>query len=593
MKNKTIKRFALAIIFALILNILPISALAVNDFDFSYGDDSVSLIKPSEYTPTFTSISQAASYLRELLQKRTATALFILETDIFDENLMTVIYNEAMAHTGISTEGDYISKHMDISRCRTSCVEFDGYYRYTFEFTLSYFTTYQEENKVGKKIDEILDDLEIKDMNDYEKAEAIYNYIVNNVTYDYSHLDNLNYRKQFTAYAALIEGTSVCQGYANLFYRMALEAGLECRLISGVAGNVGHAWNIVKLGDIYYNIDATWDSPPENGFNYFLKGSENFDEHHERDPEFLSEEFLKKYPTSIYDYTDSVIETKESTKSVPFIFLTRDFTQITEKDFSDKNVLIVYGKVNDRNTESLLEELNDHSELLKEMDIEVLVVLEKTQFDSEMYYLERRYPDFIITKRHLKDTSLNDALNLFEKEATSPYPVVVLKNSKDEFVHYSTGYLSITQSYLNHIENLTYREPEHIHEYKSEIKLPTCTENGYTIHVCAGCGDEYTDSETEKTGHIFSNNETPNECTVCGYIKEVIVASDSMGDVNLDGYINLDDVIKLLRHISKAEIITDPKEISAGEIVIDGILNLDDVVKLLRYVSKAIPDLKS
>ena len=65
-----------------------------------------------------------------------------------------------------------------------------------------------------------------------------------------------------------------------------------------------------------------------------------------------------------------------------------------------------------------------------------------------------------------------------------------------------------------------------------------------------------------------------------------------LGDVNDDGLINLDDVIKLLRHVSKASIITEPKLLAAGEIIEDGVLDLYDVIHLLRYVSKAIPDLR-
>jgi len=64
------------------------------------------------------------------------------------------------------------------------------------------------------------------------------------------------------------------------------------------------------------------------------------------------------------------------------------------------------------------------------------------------------------------------------------------------------------------------------------------------------------------------------------------------GDVNNDGDINMDDVIKLLRHVAKAEIITDPKLLAAGEIVEDGQVNMDDVIRLLRFVAKAIPNLK-
>ncbi len=65
-----------------------------------------------------------------------------------------------------------------------------------------------------------------------------------------------------------------------------------------------------------------------------------------------------------------------------------------------------------------------------------------------------------------------------------------------------------------------------------------------------------------------------------------------LGDVSGDGIINLDDVIMLLRHVSKAVEITDSDALAASDVTGDGKLNLEDVVKLLRYVSKAIPSLK-
>ena len=92
--------------------------------------------------------------------------------------------------------------------------------------------------------------------------------------------------------AALLDGTAVCQGYATLMYRMLLEVGVDCRVVTGYVDGEGHAWNIVKLGDLYYNIDATFDDgegmdPRE----CFLKNAAHFADH-ERDPEFLTEAFL-------------------------------------------------------------------------------------------------------------------------------------------------------------------------------------------------------------------------------------------------------------------------------------------------------------
>ena len=74
--------------------------------------------------------------------------------------------------------------------------------------------------------------------------------------------------------------------------------------------------------------------------------------------------------------------------------------------------------------------------------------------------------------------------------------------------------------------------------------------------------------------------------------KTSIFKDAEIGDINADGKIDLDDVIVLLRHISKSAIITDPKVLEFCDIVDDGFIDMDDVIRLLRYVSKAIPSLR-
>jgi pullulanase len=51
------------------------------------------------------------------------------------------------------------------------------------------------------------------------------------------------------------------------------------------------------------------------------------------------------------------------------------------------------------------------------------------------------------------------------------------------------------------------------HVYESVVTDPTCTESGYTTHTCPVCGDSYTDSETEPTGHTYGEDEI---CDICG-----------------------------------------------------------------------------
>ena len=59
------------------------------------------------------------------------------------------------------------------------------------------------------------------------------------------------------------------------------------------------------------------------------------------------------------------------------------------------------------------------------------------------------------------------------------------------------------------------------HDYEATVTPPTCTEDGYTTHTCSRCGDTYTDTPTEKSGHTEGGEATCTEdqtCTVCGAV---------------------------------------------------------------------------
>lgn len=59
-----------------------------------------------------------------------------------------------------------------------------------------------------------------------------------------------------------------------LFYRLCKEAGLSVRIISGTGNGGAHAWNIVRIGSKYYNVDCTWDGQGAATYNNFLLKSE-------------------------------------------------------------------------------------------------------------------------------------------------------------------------------------------------------------------------------------------------------------------------------------------------------------------------------
>ena len=90
-----------------------------------------------------------------------------------------------------------------------------------------------------------------------ENAEAIYRYVAQNTTYD-------PYKTEFGSYTGdlapflydtLMNKKSHCDGFSNALALLFEMAGFE--QVEKI-GN-GHTWNCVKIGDAWYNCDATAD----------------------------------------------------------------------------------------------------------------------------------------------------------------------------------------------------------------------------------------------------------------------------------------------------------------------------------------------
>ncbi len=252
------------------------------------------------------SAEEAALVLRQALVNREESITIGFRSSVkpTNENMVPIfekVYDKAVEHTGVPYEGDYIDHH--IAQIYLSCAGawdgHTGYYAYTIEPL--YMANAEQEEELNTKLAEVMAMLDLDGKTEYEKIHDIYQYICDHVTYDHDNLEDTTYLLKHSAYAALVEGTAVCQGYATLFYRMALEAGLDARYIFGVSFNEPHGWNIVRIDDLYYNLDSTWGAELST-WEYFLLNAENFDKTHVRDASLNTDAFHKQYPMSKADY---------------------------------------------------------------------------------------------------------------------------------------------------------------------------------------------------------------------------------------------------------------------------------------------------
>lgn len=216
------------------------------------------------YDGTIDTYLEAVEYIREQMIER--------QTDIeFEYHGMVpqIDMNDVFAYIPSDSDaGDYL--RLNINSLSDIEVSADG----TVSLSVSYYTTKEQEDELNTLISS--DDFPVPVASlhnepDILKVKTIFDFICDNVTYDYDNVFNDEYTLKHTAYAAMMNGKAVCQGYTLLFEKLALESGLEARIALGSKGGENHAWNIVKLGDKWYLLDTTYGSMFENKDDYYLK----------------------------------------------------------------------------------------------------------------------------------------------------------------------------------------------------------------------------------------------------------------------------------------------------------------------------------
>ena len=256
----------------------------------------------------FSDYDSAVSYLRKQMVSRETEITLNFPASWFDshkDELYWDLLYDAMKCDDSSTgqEGDALL--YGYAGCNVS-YSTAGYIKYT----MAYHSNAEQEAKLTEAVAEAMTTLQLNGLSEAKKITKIHDYICNHVDYAY----NSTEEQIYTAYGALCTGKAVCQGYAVLFYRLCKEAGLSVRIISGTGNGGAHAWNIVRIGSKYYNVDCTWDGQDEATYNEFLLKSEaDFTDHTRKSWKvagshylyYTSAEFNAQYPMTEKSWEES------------------------------------------------------------------------------------------------------------------------------------------------------------------------------------------------------------------------------------------------------------------------------------------------
>lgn len=166
-----------------------------------------------------------------------------------------------------------------------------------------------------------------EEMTDYEKCTVIYNYLSGNVLYSNELLNALNtsftFDRGITAYGAMVDKLTICQGYADAFDMLTSMLGMECVQIFGYGDNAPHNWNMIRLGDFWYHVDCTYGNAFGVGDNtcskaYLFASDKQLQKTHRWSRElFPAAEDDSQYYYSVYDLyvtNDDELESKVGDK---------------------------------------------------------------------------------------------------------------------------------------------------------------------------------------------------------------------------------------------------------------------------------------
>ena len=234
--------------------------------DLGYGETGDNLSFDSIFYPYYQMLDQKGQHLYRQIYANAAAynAAFVpIEAVPVSElkNVVMAVYNDHPELFWLNT----------IFTCRYDqnkiCAELELEFNMTLEeLTASSKTFYNITNEILSQV---------QNLGTYEKESRLHDILIERVEYD------KGADKNQSAYSALVDGKSVCAGYARAYQYLMQRAGIHCFYCTGYAGQ-DHAWNIVGLDDGYYNVDVTWDDTEGGQYDYFNKTDEMYADTHVR-----------------------------------------------------------------------------------------------------------------------------------------------------------------------------------------------------------------------------------------------------------------------------------------------------------------------
>lgn len=227
----------------------------------------------------------------------------VIDTSYASDGYFTINYSgQAILKMKVGVSHNNLTTYYDYTACETSSYAFtegDGHYTIALYSNLSGTkykciaskevkvilnddlspflvstreVNFSKDDIVSQKADEICESL----TDTSSKITAIYNYVHDNISYDYEFAANVSSGKIKTytpkATEILSSHKGICYDFATLFAAMCRSQNIPCRIKKGYYQSIYHAWDEVYIDDSWYKIDTTTSINKD----IFKKNKKNF-----------------------------------------------------------------------------------------------------------------------------------------------------------------------------------------------------------------------------------------------------------------------------------------------------------------------------
>ena len=243
-KNRKITAMIIAFVFLIIYVLLFVK------YGFLFKKASVENARPiyRENSLYYNNLSRKNQYLYDVIKNA---------INNFDS------FTEEIPYKYSSDEFNDVVKFIICDNPMLFYVNYDSSVMYTNDaytkVELKYAVDKEDAVIMRKALENELDKIvsQVKRDSDFETELAIHDYLVQNCAY-LSDDASENYLNN-TAYGAIINRKSYCDGYALAFKELMNRCGLFSSTVCGNAKGLNHMWNLVFVDDNFYYVDVTWD----------------------------------------------------------------------------------------------------------------------------------------------------------------------------------------------------------------------------------------------------------------------------------------------------------------------------------------------